>query len=52
MVCLSGTLTGNGRSGPGSHDLYTTTLLSYSTMKTNLESIGAIDVVDYMEYEI
>ena len=33
MVCLSGTLDPKGEKRPeGSHDLHTTTLLSYSTM--------------------
>ena len=31
MVGLSGILALTGRNGQGSHDLYTTTLLSYST---------------------
>jgi hypothetical protein len=34
MVCLSGTLARKGRSGQGSQDLHTTTLLSYSTVAT------------------
>ena len=38
MVCLSETLARKERNGLGSHDLHTTTLLSYSTMNARLTS--------------
>jgi hypothetical protein len=45
MVCLSGTLARKGRSGQGSQDLYTTTLLCYSTSRD--ENLDALDGITY-----
>ena len=51
MVCLSETLAQKERNGLGSHDLHTTTLLSYSTRSSYLVQCNGISMGARRKYE-